>query len=456
MVALDRVRRVRLPLVFVSILFVAYTSLAVRRHLTFQTAGWDLGIFEQAIRNYSSFHAPIAVLKGPGYNLLGDHFHPILILLAPLYSVLPSPITLLVAQAFLFAVAAWPLVASARRRLGCRGAVVIGLVYGLSFGLASAIGFDFHEIAFAVPLLAFSLTALGERRFRAAAAWAIPLVLVKEDLGLTVAMIGILIAVAGQRRLGVFLAIFGAGATAIEVGVLLPLINSAGGYDYWAKLTGHSLVEVLATGAGEKLVTLALTFAITGFIALRSPLALVALPTLLWRFVGDDANYWGTTYHYSAVLMPVVVAAMIDGLARLRASTSRRMARLPVWFMSIAVAVSVLQVPFYPLAQLATAQLWQPNPHAPAVNRALSLIPDNAIVSASDNMIPQLTSRDTVTLFGLRPLAEVRPEWILVNPWSTRHFALSPYREHRDLLLAENAGYTVVLNEDGVVVLHRG
>ena len=452
---LERWRRVRLPLFSVSALFAVYAALAVRRHLTFHTAGWDLGIFEQAIRNYAAFRAPVAVLKGPGYNLLGDHFHPILVVLAPFYSLFPSPITLLVAQAFLFALAAWPLVASARRRLGSRVAVAIGVIYGLSFGIASAVGFDFHEIAFAVPLIAFSLSALGEGRLRAAAAWAAPLVLVKEDLGLTVAVIGILIAVAGRRRLGLLLASFGLGASIIEVAVLLPLINSAGGYSYWAKLAGHPLLTELFTGTGEKLVTLLLTFAISGFIALRSPLAIVAVPTLIWRFTSHDANYWGTDYHYSAVLMPIVAAAMIDGLVRARASRSPLLARLPAWAVAVGIAVSVALVPFFPLSQMATAALWQPNPHAAAVEKALSLVPDNVTVSASDNLVPQLTSRDTVTLFGLRPLARVRPEWIIVDPWSTRHFVVSSSREHRDLLRAEHSGYHVVLRQDGIVLLHR-
>ena len=52
------------------------------------------------------------------------------------------------------------------------------------------INFDFHEIAFAVPLLAFSLSALVRGRIRAAVAWALPLVFVKEDQGFTVAAIG--------------------------------------------------------------------------------------------------------------------------------------------------------------------------------------------------------------------------------------------------------------------------
>jgi Predicted membrane protein (DUF2079) len=61
------------------------------------------------------------------------------------------------------------------------------------------IDFDFHELAFAVPLLAFSLSALVRGRTRAAAAWALPLVFVKEDQGFTVAAIGVVILINAWR-----------------------------------------------------------------------------------------------------------------------------------------------------------------------------------------------------------------------------------------------------------------
>ena len=88
--------------------------------------------------------------------------------------------------------------------------------------------FDFHEVAFAVPLLAFSLSALGAGRLRAALAWAAPLVLVKEDLGLTLAVIGLLVAWRGERRLGLAAAIGGAAATFVEMTVVIPAISPAG------------------------------------------------------------------------------------------------------------------------------------------------------------------------------------------------------------------------------------
>lgn len=432
-----------------------YSVLAVRRQITVHTGGYDLGIFEQAIRNYAALRPPIAVLKGQGFNLLGDHFHPILATLAPFYAVSPTPITLLVAQAFLFALAVWPLVSWARRSLGVSAAVMVGTVYGLSFGIASAIGFDFHEIAFAVPLLAFALSALGQGRLGHAAAWALPLVLVKEDLGVTaVAVIGLLIAWRGARRLGIVTAAIGIAATVVEMTVLLPLVNSSSGYDYWTKIdSGRPILTVLASLPELKLSTLLFTVAMTGFAALFSPLALAAVPTLVWRFIGDDPNYWGTGYHYSAVLMPILVAAMIDALVRWKRRGGWRAGRGIRSALVIALAVTVALIPAHAFSQLFKPTLWQPNPRISAIDAALARIPDGATVSASDDLVPQLTSRATVTLFGLAPLDSWRPQWILVDPHSTRHFHVSRAAEHRDLVRAEADGYVVVSNRDDITLL---
>jgi uncharacterized membrane protein len=446
----------RLALAFFVALTALYSTLAIRRHLTFHTAGWDLGIFEQAIRNYAALRPPIAILKGPDYNLLGDHFHPILMLIAPIYAAIPSPVTLLVVQAVLFALAVVPLMGWAGRTLGRPASIAVGLVYGLSFGIASAVGFDFHEIAFAVPMIAFSLSALGQGRLRAAAAWALPLVLVKEDLGLTVvAVVGILIARRGARRLGILTAVVGAAATLLEIAVILPHFNTSGGYSYWSRVSAHPILTVLFTSSGEKLTTLLLTLGVAGFACLLSPIALAALPTLLWRFASDDKNYWGTGFHYSAVLMPIMVAALIDGLYRLR----KRDTRVTRWAaracMTLALLVTAALIPDHAFAQLASPALWTVTARDAAINRELAMIPDNVSVSATDDVVPHLTSRDNVTLFGLRPLVATRPDWILVDPHSPRHFLISDSRQHQDLLEAEKQGYVVVMQSRGVTLLKR-
>lgn len=71
--------------------FAIYTLFALERHRQFNTAGYDLGIFDQAVRRYAHFQAPIVPLKGMSYNIWGDHFHPIIATAAPLYWDLGPP-----------------------------------------------------------------------------------------------------------------------------------------------------------------------------------------------------------------------------------------------------------------------------------------------------------------------------------------------------------------------------
>jgi uncharacterized membrane protein len=145
----------------------------------------------------------VVAIKGHGFNLLGDHFQPIVALIAPFFRFLPSPVTLLVAQALLTAVSVVPVCRAAQVRLGTFAGRSIGAAYAVSWGLQRMINFGFHEVAFAVPLLAFSLSALVRGRLRAAVLWALPLVFVKEDQGFTVAATGLaVLAAAVSARVG--------------------------------------------------------------------------------------------------------------------------------------------------------------------------------------------------------------------------------------------------------------
>src|SRR6266705_285524 len=91
---------------------------------TFGTSSYDLVIFDQAVRSYAHFQPGISIIKGlhnfgnPNFSVLGDHWSPILAVLAPLYWIFNSPVNLLLAQAVLFALAIPPVWLFTRRALG--------------------------------------------------------------------------------------------------------------------------------------------------------------------------------------------------------------------------------------------------------------------------------------------------------------------------------------------------
>src|SRR5215475_11102195 len=304
--------------------FAAYTTLSVARYQRLNPGSWDLGIYTQYVRQLAHLHAPLVAIRGPGFNLLGDHFQPIVALVTPFFRLFPTPVTLLVAQALLTSVSVVPVCRAARDRLGTAVSRVIGAAYGFSWGLQQMIIFDFHEIAFAVPLLACSLSALVRRRPRAAAAWALPLVFVKEDQGLTVAAIGLVMIVLAsgawvrRRRegsagpgvaaggpaaagagpgdgdgpgagawaaAGAVLVVWGLGWSALAIAVIIPHFDPAHHYMYWSDggvispgghISAGGLLAQLTQAGPVKLRTTVLVLLPVVFLALRSPLAAVA------------------------------------------------------------------------------------------------------------------------------------------------------------------------------------
>ncbi len=227
--------------VIAAAVFAAYTIISVTQLMRLSPTTWDLGIYTEYVKQYANLSAPVVDIRGAGFNLLGDHFQPIVSLLAPFFRIFPSAATLLVAQALLAAASVFPVSQLAREKLGPGPGRAVAVAYGFCWGLQQLAHFDFHEIAFAVPLLAFSLCALVRGQTRAAVAWAVPLVFVKEDQGFTVAAIGIYLIVAGlraggRRRMaaGLFLLIWGFAWSFVAIGLIIPHFNPGHVYQYWA------------------------------------------------------------------------------------------------------------------------------------------------------------------------------------------------------------------------------
>ena len=321
---------------------------------------WDLAIFSELAKAYAHFQTPIVPVKGDGYNLLGDHFHPILILLGPIWRLFPTPLSLLITQDLLLAFSAWPLTRLASRLTNQWVAGGLGLVYVLSWGMQGAVAAQFHEIAFAMPLLAYASVAFVERRWGAVTAWSVPLVLVKEDMGLTVLMIGVAViltsavpawyrtctvirpggrgadglnAAAGNApkdeatrnrhrglRLGVGMIVGGIAAFLFAIQVFLPAFNINGVWDYGLSSQDQPTSPDALTQKATVVVMLILT---SGIIGVTSPWLLVVLPTLAWRFLGSVEFYWvWDNWHYNATLMPIALGALLDVVARRRAQGS--------------------------------------------------------------------------------------------------------------------------------------
>ncbi|MBO0900863.1 DUF2079 domain-containing protein [Cellulomonas sp. zg-ZUI22] len=392
---------------------LAFTAYSVAQWQTFVVRSWDLGIFTQLAARYAALEAPVVHIKGPEYNLLGDHFHPLLVLLGPVYAAFPHAFTLLVVQNVLFGVAAAVVTWAAVPVLGRVTGGLVGVAAGLSWGLQSAVEAQFHEIAFAVPLLAVSLAAAMRERWRTAAVAGALLVLVKEDLGLTTAVLGVVLAWRARRPALLLLTAWGVGGFLLATRVVLPLLNPDGEWAYGSRLDlAAALADPLALYDPAKGHTLWLLVVVTGGIALRSPFVLVAGPTLAWRFLSPEPGYWGPTWHYSAVLMPIAFMAMLDGVDRARRGRVRWLRHYSRYAPVVGLTACLMLLPQLPLWQLTNPGLHFGAPRAQAARDTLATIPDGAVVETDVGLMSYLVDRTDVYYLGNRNPV---PDYLLVD-----------------------------------------
>jgi uncharacterized membrane protein len=326
-----------------------YSTFALFNYVLYRDTSYDLVIFDEAIRSYSHFHAGISVIKGvhngfgPHFSELGDHFSPVLALIAPFYWLYNGPQTLLVAQAVLFALAIPPLWVFTRRAFGGGGwkattaAYLICAAYGLSWPIATAVSFDFHEVAFAPVLTAIALERFQAGRLRGALIALAGLLLVKEDMGLLVAGIGISLIISfsptirRQRLVGAALIVAGLAWAAVATYVFIPAFGGRSDYYFAYSALGNNVPQVIVhiikhplsalrmmVTPRTKLHTMKWLLAAFGFLSVLSPLVVAALPLLAERMLNSRYhNWWGDKFQYDAYLVIILACAAVEGCARI-------------------------------------------------------------------------------------------------------------------------------------------
>lgn len=462
----------------IAVVATVYATYALIRFWTFHTTTYDLVIFDQAVRSYSHFQLPDAIVKGvhngfgAHFNVLGDHFSPILAVLAPLYWVHDGPPTLLLAQAVLLALAIVPLWAYARGRLGTGAAYCVAGVYALAWPVATALDFDFHELAF-VPLLSMLMLERHEagRRWQCAAA-AGALLLVKEDMGLLVAGFGLyLLTRSGERRMAAVFVVTGVFWTWLASRVLIPAFGGAADY-YWAydalgRDVPHAAAYALAhpwtvakllVTPHVKAATMLWLVAPLLLLPLASPITLAVLPLLAERMLSSRfGHWWEPRFHYNVALIALLVAAGVDGTARLASLRTRIPGRARwlragrIWPVA-ALAATVAIAPHFAFKRFFEPGFYHRDAHARAAAAVLRVVPDGALVEAANTVGPRLSGRTRVLLL------DDRPRWA---PWvvadtGERTFpfpSVDAQRARVSLLLRD--GYSVKRRLGGYVVLNR-
>jgi uncharacterized membrane protein len=480
----------------VAVLAAVYLALSVTLYDTYQDAVYDLGIFDQAIRSYAHFQPGISIAKGvhnfgnPDFSVLGDHFSPIDALLAPLYWICDSPVDLLAAQAVLFALAVPPLWVFTRRafgggRRGTAAAYFVAVAYGVSWPIAAAAAFDFHEVAFAPLLTALALERLQRGRPKTALVVLAALMLVKEDMGLYVAGLGLGLAltrdlgIARQRLTGLLIAVVGVIFSLVAIFVFIPAMGGDSHY-YWAyqelgpnvsAAVKHVLAHPLSSAAylftpPVKLLTMLELFGPFLFLCFLSPLVLPVIPLLLERMLGVRyPAWWSNQFHYNAYLIVPIALGAVDGALRLerwltwlglrwRSLRALRWAdgKLALGATGVFALIALALVPHFDIGRMFHPSFYRRNPAEAAEAAAVAHVPSGVLVEAADSLGVYLDTRDTVELWG--DGSPEFPQWAVacVSRTELGFHDVADQVQRVDELRSD--GYVTVFSQDGYLVMH--
>lgn len=519
--------KVWLPPWLVALAMLAYTgyfgATALARHAAFITHAQDLGYFDQTIWGtargrplwFTVYDLNLTVPEGRSF--LAYHVEPLLILLAPLYWLWDDVRALLLVQPVILALAAVPAYRLGKLRLGSAwGGLAIALLLLLNPTIQAAPINDFHTLAFAPLLLLLALLALLQRQWLRLAGWCGLAILIKEQVSLMIALIGLVVLLDGLRHgwpgkrrqaiVGLSLALGGALWFLLSVAVVIPFFVGHQATEspfvarygrYGASLLG--IIQTLLTRPDivwrvtpkEEVLLYWLNLLLGGgLVSLVSPLVLLAAPELAINSLSSFGAQRASATHYSLSIVAFIIAGAADGAGRLASWLSHlprhriidRLGRRPIdgpgrspvqepsrpagaagaavaGILAMALIIAGLNAIDHGfLPGMRKYRQYLPAARHAEASTLIASIPAADPVTVQENLLPHLTHRFYVYPFayGFTPPrigGDPPPEWVLMDV--TAAVDRVDGRSLEREVYAET-GYGVMAATNGYLLLRRG
>ncbi|HEX7878024.1 MAG TPA: DUF2079 domain-containing protein, partial [Candidatus Eisenbacteria bacterium] len=300
---------------------------------------WSVGIFQQALW-WSGHGVPLGATYGTAdgslHSQFGIHFSPFFLAFEPIYRWRPEAVTLFGLQALFLGLAALPLFALARRKVGAGGAGVVALAWLLQPMVIGAPLTGFHDLSFAPFFIFTAFWAMSSERGFLYLAATLLLMSIREDLAIFVIAMGfagMFLKAPGRYVMG-----------SIVLGVAWLVVTTIGvmpGYRTGTLLAGpdvflqqylgswgatptaivtnmltHPVTFLATLTTHEALLYLLTMLRPTGFLLpLADPSWVAALPTAMLNMASEGANLKMPLGRYSLPVIAALIAAVPGAMA---------------------------------------------------------------------------------------------------------------------------------------------
>ncbi len=425
-----------IPLLVLLLFGVYHGCITFVNHWQFRTFAFDLGYYTHTVYEFGHLRLGEHVLENSIYwHTWGDHFEPILMLIGPLIHIFGA-YTLLIVQWAAILIGAIGTFRYFQFRSEDKWLPVIAMAQFLAiWGNSSALSFDFHAVVLGAMVVPWLLLYFHKRdRLRLVIS-----LLLLVACGEKVAFWGIFIFLGLallelRNRRQVMWALGGAtfclAWTAVSLKYVIPLfLRPDKVYQHFDfHVMGESNAEVIVNCFKDPLKAIRLLYtahrpelpetkllkvelwkmvALSGGIGLlRRPAYLLMLIPIIFTKMFNDADIrWGINAHYSIEFVPILCIALYEWVKDIRIPQLRRSVAV---FMLILTATSSI-------VSLSTRYVWSSRPENLNVfdprhwerweydicnlEYALTFVPPDVPVTASDRLVPHISPRDKIYFF---------------------------------------------------------
>ncbi len=406
------------------------------------------------------------------------HFEPSMLLLVPIYWLIPGPHTLQFIQVVGVSIGALPAYWLGSRRWQNQWAgVLLAVFYLFNPALRGVIIDDFHMVALAAPALMFAVYYMFSRNNIGLFIAVIFAMGTKEQVPLDVFMIGAMIALMQRRwRLGAVIAglsVCWAVAALWVIHAASPIGESPTAMRYNGVFGVITHLRLIFT-TPSRLLYLAHMFDDSGWLGIFAPWTfLPPLPDMLLNAVSANQTQYSGFFQYNADIIPFLTLAALEGtvgahtlMQKYIPALQQKIAEMFHKTYSVKIISATLMIA---LIVAGTAEILRTpsnrilNPilmsnawptvtaHAKLAYTFYQMIPADASVTAQANLVPHLSERHEIYQY---PYNEVAAQYVLLDITS-EYYPEQSYADYGNSVkqLLQSGQYSLVRAQDGYILL---
>ncbi len=473
-----------LLLILILFLFV-YSIVSLFNHLVFRTYALDLGLYTNALYQYSHFNlANCNVFKNDYALLLSDHFDLYLVLFSPLVYLFGS-FTLLIIQILFIVFGAYGVFLYFKdAELNHSKVALLSMLYFLTFfGVFSALSFDYHSNVIAASVVPWFLYFLKQGKRSKAFYLFIFILIAKENMAIWLVFVCLGLLLQERRNklnstFLIYLILIALIYFVTVVGYVMPHFSVSGKYDgFKYSSIGTNPLQALQTILTRPFYSLKLLFInptenqsldwikcefhffvlLSGLYLLlfRPSYLIMLIPIYMQKMYHNDSSMWGIAKQYSIEFVPILTIGIFSVITEFKSTGFSKFMKYFVLISSVVVTIRSMDHTMT-YTKKSTVRFYQEVHYKNTFNvsnaqMALKLLPENAKISALSFFVPHLALRKNIYQFPIVKDAE----YIVFN-YSDDFYPLNSPKfisEIADYLSSGN--WTYLLNSPDIAILKR-